>query len=152
MMKEFIRIDKDKSGTLSKLELETMTNSKLKQKYDLDWDIIIEQCDYNGDGVIDFQEFVSACIDRKVLKNQEDVKIAFRILDTNKDGTISLDDFDDLFNSYGGARMENDTWEMLLMEADKNGDGVVSFDEFSDAMGNMLRKSINKKRRNTQGN
>jgi len=42
-----------------------------------------------------------------------------------------LDDFDDLFNSYGGARMENETWEMLLMEADKNGDGVVSFEEFS---------------------
>lgn len=93
---------------------------------------------------------MSACIDRKVLRNQEDVKVAFRILDTNKDGTISLDDFDDLFNSYGGAKMDNDVWENLLMEADKNGDGVVSFDEFSEAMGNMLRKNLTKKRRNSQ--
>jgi Ca2+-binding EF-hand superfamily protein len=149
-MKEFIRIDKDKSGTLCKWELEQMTSSKLCKQYDLDWDLIIEECDYNGDGVIDFQEFMSACIDRKVLSNQEDVKIAFRILDTNKDGTISLDDFDDLFNSYGGAKMDNDVWENLLMEADKNGDGVVSFDEFSEAMGNMLRKNLTKKRRNSQ--
>jgi len=36
--------------------------------------------------VIDFQEFISACIDRKVLKNQGDVKMAFKLLDTNKDG------------------------------------------------------------------
>lgn len=148
-MKEFIRIDKDKSGTLCKSELELMTNQKLNARYNLDWEQIIEECDYNGDGVIDFQEFMSACIDRKVLRNEDDVKIAFKILDTNKDGTISLDDFDDLFNSYGGAKMENDVWETLLMEADKNGDGVVSFEEFKDAMGNMLRKSLNRKRRHS---
>ena len=53
---------------------------------------------------------MSACIDRKVLANKDDIKMAFRILDTNKDGTISLDDFDDLFSSYGGAGSENDIW------------------------------------------
>jgi len=44
-----------------------MTNSKLIKKYNIDWDEIISSCDYNGDGVIDFQEFISVCIDRKVL-------------------------------------------------------------------------------------
>ena len=127
-----------------------MTNSKLLKTFELDWDTIIEECDYNNDGVIDFQEFISACIDRKVLQNQADVKIAFRILDTNKDGTISLDDFDDLFNSYGGARMDNELWEQLLDEADKNKDGVVSFDEFSEAMGSLIRKNLQRKRSNTK--
>ena len=127
-----------------------MTNSKLVSNYELDWDQIIVECDYNGDGVIDFQEFMAACIDRKVLQNQADVKIAFRILDTNKDGTISLDDFDDLFNSYGGARMDNDVWDQLLLEADKNEDGVVSFEEFSEAMGSMLTKNLQRKRSNTK--
>jgi Ca2+-binding EF-hand superfamily protein len=37
--------------------------------------------------------------------NQEDVKKAFKMLDTNGDGVISLDDFNNLFNSYGGAKM-----------------------------------------------
>lgn len=78
--------------------------------------------------------------------------MAFKLLDTNKDGQISLDDFDDLFNSYGGAKMDKGIWEGLLDEADKNGDGVVSFEEFNLAMGNFLRKSINKKRRNTDKN
>jgi len=39
------------------------------------------------------------------LLNQEDVKKAFKMLDTNGDGVISLDDFNNLFNSYGGAKM-----------------------------------------------
>jgi len=47
-------------------------------------------------------------------------------MDSNGDGTLSLDDFDDLFNSYGGAKMDTKLWDTLLMEADKNGDGVVS--------------------------
>ena len=76
-----------------------MTSSKLTKMYNINWDEIINECDYNGDGVIDFQEFISACIDRKVLSNQNDLRVAFRILDTNKDNTISIEDFDDLFNA-----------------------------------------------------
>ena len=67
LQKEFLRLDKDKNGTLNKWELEQMTSSKLCQKYNIDWDDVIRECDYNNDGVIDFQEFISACIDRKVL-------------------------------------------------------------------------------------
>jgi hypothetical protein len=52
------------------------------------------------------------------------------MLDYNGDGVISLDDFENLFNSYGGARMNTNIWNNLLMEADKNGDGTVSFHEF----------------------
>lgn len=91
-----------------------MTHSKLHNSYDLNWDEIIEHCDLNGDGVIDFQEFMSACIDRKVLNNQDDIKTAFKLLDTNKDGTITSEDFDDLFNSYGGAKMDDNLWSSLL--------------------------------------
>jgi Ca2+-binding EF-hand superfamily protein len=47
MQKEFVRLDKDKSGTLNKWELEKMTHSKLIKSYDLDWDEIICACDYN---------------------------------------------------------------------------------------------------------
>ena len=134
LQKEFIRLDKDKSGTLTKWELEQMTSHKLSKIYEINWEQIIDECDFNKDGVIDFQEFMSACIDKKILNNKENLKIAFRILDANKDNKISLEDFDDIFNSYGGAKMEDDLWQTLLMEADKNGDGVVSFNEFCEAM------------------
>jgi Ca2+-binding EF-hand superfamily protein len=73
---------------------------------------------------------MQACIDRKVLTNSQDVTIAFKILDVNKDGKISLEDFDNMFNSYGGTKTDIGVWTSLLEEADMNGDGVVSFEEF----------------------
>ena len=126
-----------------------MTSSKITNRYNLDWDEIIEACDYNRDGVIDFQEFMQACINRKVLTNSQDVTIAFKILDSNKDGKISLEDFDNMFSTHGGTRMDTKIWDDLLKEADMNGDGAVSFEEFNQAMGNLLRKSLKKKRRYT---
>ena len=63
-------------------------------------------------------------------------------MDVNKDGKISLEDFDELFCSYGGAKMDSDIWHELLKEADKNKDGVVSENEFTEAMCNMIRKSL----------
>ena len=54
-----------------------MTHSSLGKMYNIDWDKIIEECDQNGDGVIDFQEFISACINRKKITSKDDVKIAF---------------------------------------------------------------------------
>ena len=81
------------------------------------------------------------------MEKEDDLKIAFRLLDTNKDGVISLDDFDDLFNSYGGARMDTEIWDNLLHEADKNQDGVVSFKEFKESMASLLNKGLNKKKR-----
>mgnify|MGYP000926041403 CR=1 FL=1 len=99
---EFRRLDKDQNGTLSRDELEGQTGCKWCQKIDINWDQVIENCDTNGDGVIDYEEFLSACIDRKVLQNSKDIKTAFKILDRNGDGEISIDDFDELYNSNGG--------------------------------------------------
>ena len=79
-----------------------------------DWNQIIEECDQNGDGVIDFQEFVSVCLDRKALTQKNELRKAFSIIDTNQDGKVTLDDFQELFNSYdryGGQKIDSELWD-----------------------------------------
>lgn len=70
-------MDKNKDGTIDKFELEEMTHTSLNKMHNIDWGKIIASCDENGDGVIDFQEFMGACINRKAITNQNDVKVAF---------------------------------------------------------------------------
>ena len=54
LQREFIRLDKNKDGTIDKYELEEMTHHTLNKMHKIDWGNIIDQCDDNGDGVIDF--------------------------------------------------------------------------------------------------
>lgn len=136
---EFHLLDKDKNGTITISELLTMRNSNLPQFKDIDWNAFLQSCDLNGDGVIDFQEFMGVCIDRKILKSEDSIRDAFNILDYNGDGQITIEDLEQLFNHSGGTPFDQDIWQQLLHEADVNSDGVISFEEFKDAMGKTLR-------------
>lgn len=74
----------DKDGHIGKDELVAMTSGKLSKSYNIDWDAIISDIEEgSGKGKIDFQQFMSACVNRKKLKNKEDVKVAFKILDAD---------------------------------------------------------------------
>ena len=137
LQRVFLLLDKDNSGTLNVDELQNITQTEFGKQFigmtKNDWEEVIKSCDMNGNGVIDFQEFISACLNRKVLVDQNDVRKAFQIIDANKDGKVTKQDFEQLFNShkkYGGRNMDCKLWEELLMEADKDGDGVITFDDF----------------------
>ena len=80
------------------------------------------------------------------MRNKDDIQRIYNILDYDKDGTLSIHDFEKLFNSYNGAKMDMDVWNDLLEEADVNGDGVVDFEEFQNAMGNILKKNLKKRK------
>ena len=63
-------------------------------------------------------------------------------MDYNQDGKISIEDFNDIFCSYGGNKMNSGIWNELLKEADAKGEGVISEGEFQDAMVNVIRNSL----------
>ena len=74
----------------------------------MDWAQILEGCDLNNDGVIDFQDFISVCIDRKALVHNKDIEMAFKIIDQNGDGLLDRDDFQNLFNAIGRKKVISD--------------------------------------------
>ena len=48
--------------------------------------------DYNGDGHISYQEFLSAACNKQKLINEKNLQAAFKILDDNSDGLIDKDE------------------------------------------------------------
>ncbi len=40
-----MRINTDKTGTITKEQLENMTDSNLKNMYNIDWNKVIKECD-----------------------------------------------------------------------------------------------------------
>ena len=81
MQHEFLRLDKDKTGTLKIEDIKKIADSdagKIYENFDNDdWDQILKGVDLNGDGVIDFQDFISACVDRRALVKSDEVRKAF---------------------------------------------------------------------------
>ena len=111
---EFNRLDGDKSGGLDQEDLIAMTHPKLGKQQ---WDKIIEECAQNATGQIDFQEFLTASLNRKALTKQNNIKIAFTLLDVDGDGFITLEDMNDLFSSYGGIKIDDVAWGFITTEA-----------------------------------
>jgi calcium-dependent protein kinase len=111
--------------------------------------IDLSNFDIDGDGEIDWQEFVAAIMDDHELHNEENLAKVFRQLDVDSSGTLSLTEISTILgNEHQFSRQ--------VLEAVKSnrgtGDGVetiqMTFDEFKNL---MLSKgdlsSVSKKRR-----
>ena len=53
------------------------------------FDEVIQGCDCDGDGRIDYQEFLQATLNQQMMLNKDNVKIVFDMFDNDKDGMIS---------------------------------------------------------------
>jgi Ca2+-binding EF-hand superfamily protein len=47
-------------------------------------------CDVDGDGKIDYLEFIQAATDHQALLNKENIKSVFEMFDMNHDGKLSI--------------------------------------------------------------
>ncbi|KFP14939.1 Lysophosphatidylcholine acyltransferase 2, partial [Egretta garzetta] len=85
--------------------------------------------DRNGDGTIDFREYV---IGLSILCNpantEETIRMAFKLFDMDEDGTITEDEFACIIQSALGVP-ELDV-SMLFKEIDADETGKLSYDEF----------------------
>lgn len=77
-----MRLDKNKDGHLQKTEIEKGYKD-IQALCDLDMDLqeIMRVVDTNGDGVIDYTEFITAAIDKSEVINKENMMAAFKLID-----------------------------------------------------------------------
>ncbi|KAI3446890.1 hypothetical protein Pfo_003555 [Paulownia fortunei] len=143
----FATFDKNNDGYITKHELrESLKNIGISAG-ERDVADMVEKVDSNGDGLIDFDEFVEL-FDSMISgggnegrRGQEegheegDLKEAFDVFDGNKDGLITVEELGLVLSSLGfteGKKLED--CKEMIRKVDMDGDGMVNFDEFKRMM------------------
>ena len=136
----FIKFDSNGDGHLTKEELmhglmEMMEKEEAKKEVNR----LMELIDTDGNGFIEYEEFLRASMDKKKLLSKKNLKIVFDYLDKNKNGKISYDEIKAVLD--GDNKMEDDIWKALVNQVDLDGDGEISFNEFEYMMKNVKEKT-----------
>ncbi|OMJ84861.1 hypothetical protein SteCoe_13916 [Stentor coeruleus] len=120
----FSQIDKNGDGMISREEL-VYAALKFDLKFDIDQ--IIQRCDTDGNGYINYSEFLTATVEASHAYSRERVRQVFEVFDKNKDGKLSLDE---IRSALGGDANNFTVFKQIISEVDTNCDGYIDFDEF----------------------
>uniref|UniRef100_K3WYN1 EF-hand domain-containing protein n=1 Tax=Globisporangium ultimum (strain ATCC 200006 / CBS 805.95 / DAOM BR144) TaxID=431595 RepID=K3WYN1_GLOUD len=84
---------------------------------------LVKGIDIDGDGLVDYPEFLAATMKRNLSNKEEYLINAFNYFDTKKQGVITKADLVQFMGSEDQA-------QEVINEVDVNGDGMISFEEF----------------------
>eukprot|EP01054_Gregarina_sp_Poly1_P004951 Gregarina_sp_Poly_1__4950@NODE_2622_length_1908_cov_606_836502_g156_i1_p1_GENE_NODE_2622_length_1908_cov_606_836502_g156_i1NODE_2622_length_1908_cov_606_836502_g156_i1_p1_ORF_typecomplete_len602_score110_63Pkinase/PF00069_25/3_8e83Pkinase_Tyr/PF07714_17/2e52EFhand_7/PF13499_6/1_2e12EFhand_7/PF13499_6/9e16EFhand_1/PF00036_32/0_0016EFhand_1/PF00036_32/0_00017EFhand_1/PF00036_32/9_7e06EFhand_1/PF00036_32/9_2e08EFhand_6/PF13405_6/0_00035EFhand_6/PF13405_6/4_2EFhand_6/PF13405_6/1_7e08EFhand_6/PF13405 len=106
---------------LKKEEADALTPEDIAREVDK----ILESVDFDKNGYIEYSEFVTVAMDKKVLLSKGRLQAAFNLFDVDGSGKIAADELRRILNDVDDAQ-----WAQIIGEVDQNGDGEVDFDEF----------------------
>ena len=69
--------------------------------------------DKDGNGVIDYQEFITAAVDKVSLLNKKNLVSAFQMLDADNSGLITIDELKAAFETQGSKKDEG-LWKEIM--------------------------------------
>ncbi|SOV81309.1 calcium-dependent protein kinase 5 [Plasmodium sp. gorilla clade G3] len=92
---------------------------------------LLKQLDTDGNGLIDYTEFLAACLDHSIFQQDVICRNAFNVFDLDGDGVITKDElFKILSFSAVQVSFSKEIIENLIKEVDANNDGFIDYDEF----------------------
>lgn len=107
-----------------------------EQPNDEELEDIVKAVDLNGDGEIDFEEFISMMrlrMDERQQDPEEDLREAFNMFDADGSGFIDRDEVRVLMKKLAQT-LTDDEIDAIMDAADSDGDGEISFEEFKSMM------------------
>ncbi|CAE7208437.1 CPK1, partial [Symbiodinium sp. CCMP2456] len=145
--KAFCAMDKDENGVVTFAEFKEVLkefnlNSSSHPELQLGAGKISEifhSVDLDGRGVIDYTEFVAACLDHKVEQEEGICWAAFQVFDKDCSGTVTYEELQQVLNSASmeesfSPELRKQLWQELTGGDDDNQSVVVDFDHFLAAL------------------
>ncbi|KAJ3740031.1 calmodulin-like protein [Lentinula detonsa] len=126
----FSLFDKGKlngDGTITTLELGTVMRSLGQNPTDAELQDMINEVDVDGNGTIDFNEFL-AMMEKKFkdTDSEEEIRQAFQVFDKDGNGTISAKELKAVMESLG-EKLSDQEVDAMIVEADEDGDGSINY-------------------------
>ncbi|KAI9076563.1 hypothetical protein K1719_024704 [Acacia pycnantha] len=130
----FRLLDKDGDGCINIEELGTAIRSMGQNPTQEELQYMINQVDTDGNGTIDFGEFLNlmAAI-MKEAEAEEEFQEAFKAFDKDQDGYISPSELRHVMITVG-ERVTEEELEQMMRVADLDGDGLLDYQEFVSMM------------------
>lgn len=134
LQKMFKIFDKNSDGKLSLNEFTLgYTNYYGKVLTDFEMKNIFEELDQNGDGFIEYQEFLRATINQKQMLAENNLFMAFEQFDENGDKKLSFDEIKLLLTGE-----DSESIRILIQKYDVDDDNCLSFTEFVRLMNEII--------------
>ena len=122
--------DKDKDGYITTKELGDIMKNLGQTPSEAELQDMINEVDIDGNGTIDFKEFLGLMA-RKMRDNdsEEELIEAFKVFDRDGNGLISNVELQHVMTSLG-ENVTMDEVDEMIKEADLDGDGYINYEEF----------------------
>nr|CEL69049.1 TPA: Calcium-dependent protein kinase 3 [Neospora caninum Liverpool] len=103
---------------------------------------ILKEMDTDGNGTIDYTEFIAASIDHKIYEQESACQAAFKVFDLDGDGKITVDELQKVLETRCVQEaFSKEAVAEMMKEGDSNNDGCIDFDEFMRMMRGRQRKA-----------
>ncbi|GAY33419.1 hypothetical protein CUMW_007130 [Citrus unshiu] len=148
-LKEAFRVfDKDQNGFISAAELRHVMTNLGEKLTDEEVDEMIREADVDGDGQINYEEFVKVMManheeamkmaDQLTDDQISEFKEAFSLFDKDGDGCITTKELGTVMRSLGQNPTEAELQDMIN-EVDADGNGTIDFPEFLNLMARKMK-------------
>ena len=122
--------DKDRDGKITTEELGHIMRNLGSSPTDIELKEMINEVDLDGNGSIDFKEFLGLMIRKmKDTDTEEELLEAFKVFDKNGTGFITAADIVHIISKLGESITEEEAEDMIA-EADLDNDKQINYEEF----------------------
>ena len=122
--------DKDKDGYITIKELDQIMKKLGQAPTESELQNMINEVDIDGNGTIDFREFLGIMTKKLKETDSEDELIeVFKIFDSDGNGLINSNELLNVMVTLGENANKTEI-EELIKEVDHDGDGFINFEEF----------------------